>query len=150
MAESLESRIEADLADAMRSGDELRRRTLRLVRAELKNASIQARGPLSADDVIAVIQRQAQQRREAAAQFEQGGRQDLVQRELEELAVLELYLPKQLSDAEIEAIVQEQIAAVGATSPSEIGRVMVPLMGKLAGRADGARVSAAARRLLGG
>jgi uncharacterized protein YqeY len=147
---TLEQQIAADLSAAVKAGDEERKRTLRMLRAALQNAAIEARSDLDDAAVVAVVQRQAKQRRDAAGEYERGGRSDLAAAELSELTILEAYLPRQLDDSEIEAAARRRIEAAGATGPSDIGRVMGPLMADLAGRADGARVSAIVRRLLSG
>jgi len=147
---TLEARIADDLATAMKAGDDDARRTLRLLRAALQNARIEGRGTLDEDGVVAILARQAKQRREAMAEYARGGREDLVAREAAELAIIEGYLPKPLDEEELAAAVRAQIAAVGATGPADMGRVMGPLMKELAGRADGEAVSALVRRLLQG
>lgn len=146
----LETRIEQDLKDAMRAKDEPRKRTLRLLRAALKNASIEAGGPLDEAGVTAVLQKQAKQRRDAIGEFEKGGREDLAAGEREELAILEGYLPEMMDADEVEAVAREAIAQVGAEGPGDMGSVMGPLMGRLQGRADGRLVSDTVRRLLAG
>lgn len=146
----LETRIEQDLKDAMRAKDEPRKRTLRMLRAALKNASIEAGGPLDEPSVTAVLQKQAKQRRDAIAEFEKGGREDLAAGEREELAILEGYLPELMAADEVEAVAREVIAQVGAEGPGDMGAVMGPLMGRLQGRADGRLVSDTVRRLLSG
>ncbi len=147
---NLEQRIAEDLKDALRAGDENRKRTLRMVRAALKNAAIEARGELDDEAVLAVLQRQARQRRESISAFERGGRADLVAAEKAELAVIEPYLPRQLTPEEIEAAARRQIEALGASGPQDLGRVMRPLIEEMSGRADGRVVSEIVRRLLNG
>ncbi len=144
----LESRLNADLKDALRAGDEDRKRTIRLLLAALHNARIDARGPLSESDQLAVLQRQARQRRESMAEYGRGNRPDLVAQEAAELAIIESYLPAALSVEELEARARAAIERVGARGPQDMGRVMGPLMKELAGRADGQTISAVVRRLL--
>lgn len=147
----LETKIEEDLKDAMRAGDTARKNTLRLIRAAIKNASIEAGGgPIGDPAVVAILQKQAKQRADSIEQFERAGRDDLVTAEREELAIIGEYLPRQLSDEELEAAVHAQIEAVGATGIADIGRVMGPLMNALQGTADGQRVSEIVRRTLAG
>jgi uncharacterized protein YqeY len=146
----LEERISQELAEAMRQGDDVTKRTLRLVRAALQNAAIAAGAPLGDDTVLAVLQKQAKQRREAIAEFERGGRPELAEAERHELGVIERYLPRPPSEAEIEAAAQRRIAAVGASGAGDIGRVMGPLMQELGAAADGRAVQAVVRRLLAG
>jgi uncharacterized protein YqeY len=145
---TLEQRIDEDYITALRSGDALRKSTLRLIRAELQNATIAHGGELDDRSVIALLATQAKERRDSAAQYADAGRVDLAEHELDELGVIEDYLPRQLTPDEIEAETRKQIAAVGATGPSDMGKVMGPLMQKLAGRADGKQVNETVRRLL--
>lgn len=145
-----EAQIEQDLAEAMRAKDEPRKRTLRLLRAALKNASIDAGGELSEEAVTAVLQKQAKQRRDSIEQFEAGGREDLAAGEREELAIIEGYLPEMMGEEEVEAAARAVIEQVGAEGPADTGKVMGPLMGRLKGRADGRLVSETVRRLLAG
>ena len=147
---SLKSRISDDVKAAMRAGDAQRRDALRLVMAALKQREVDERKELGDADVVAVIDRMIKQRREAIAQFEKGGRQDLVKNEQYELDLLLAYMPQALSDAEIGAAVAEAIAASGATGPADMGKVMGALKGRLAGRADLSRVSALVRSKLAG
>jgi uncharacterized protein YqeY len=158
MSDNLEQRITDDLTAAMRAGDEDRKRTLRLLRAAIKNAEIDAvtrgvlaRGESLRDDaVLPVLQKQAGQRRDAIDLYRKGDREELAAQEERELAIIAVYLPQPLSDTEVEALAREHIAAVGATGPADIGKVMGPLAKAVAGRADGKLVSATVRRLLAG
>lgn len=147
---TLAERIQLDYVAAMKAGEGVRKDTLRLLRAAIKNAEIEQRGPLDDAAVLRVLQAQAKQRRDSIALFEQGGRADLVAAETAELAVIEAYLPAQLGADELEALVRDHIAAAGATSPADIGRFMGPLMKAVQGRADGRLVNEIARRLLAG
>lgn len=143
--------IDVDLKQAMRDRDEVRKLTLRSVKTALTEASKEgADHTLSQERVIAVIQKEAKRRIEAAEIYRSAGDTARADAEMAELAVLEAYLPRQLSEAEIEVVAREVIAEVGATSPREIGKVMSPLMARLGGRADGKLVSSVVRRLLGG
>jgi uncharacterized protein YqeY len=145
---SLKDKLTEDLKQAMRQGDEHRRSTLRLVMAAIKNAEIQKRRELDEGELLAVIAKEAKQRREAIAEFERGGRQDLVDREEAELRVLLDYLPKQLSREEIEARARQIIEEVGATSPAQMGQVMRRLMPLMQGKADGHLVNQVVKELL--
>lgn len=151
---TLQERLTADLKEAMRSRDEVRLRTIRSLRSALQTAEIAQReggeAQLSAVDALAVLQKQAKQRRESIAQFEQAGRDDLRQREADELTVIETYLPRQMDDAEIRAVVREIAAAAGATGSGDLGRVMGPAMARLRGQADGRRVQEIVREMLNG
>lgn len=139
---SLKARINDDVKAAMRGGDAPRRDALRLLLAALKQREVDERKELADADVVAVIDKMIKQRREAIVQFEKGGRQDLAQNEQFEIAAFQTYMPQALSDAEIETAVAEAIVAVGAKAPSDMGKVMGVLKGKLAGRADMTKVSA--------
>ena len=147
---SLKTRINDDVKAAMRGGDARRRDALRLLLAALKQREVDERKDLADADVVATIEKLIKQRRESIAQFEQGGRQDLVQNEQFELDLLKTYMPQALSDAEIAAAVAEAIAAAGAKSPSDMGKVMGVLKGKLAGKADMSKVSALVKAKLAG
>lgn len=139
---TLKERISEDLKAAMRAGDTRRRDALRLVQAALKQREIDERRTLADAEVIAVIDKMIRQRRESIAQFEKGGRNDLAAAEQFELEVLETYMPRALSDAEIEASIGAAIEAAGAKGMADMGRVMAALKNELAGRADMAKVSA--------
>lgn len=150
----LKDRLGEDLKAAMRAKDEVRLRTIRSLRAALMEREIELRqggtASLTEDQELAVVQKQAKQRRDAIEQFDAAGRDDLARREREELAVIESYLPQQLSDDEIRSVVREVVAATGASSMKEMGKVMGPAMERLRGRADGRRVQEAVRALLSG
>ena len=145
----LKEQLARDLKDAMRARDEVRLRTIRLVQAALTQKEKEGAGAVTDDDALALVQKQIKQRRDSIEQFEAAGRDDLAQRERDELAVLEGYQPAQLSDAEVRAEVEAVIVETGASSMKDMGRVMGATMGRLRGRADGARVQAAVRDLLG-
>jgi len=147
---SLKAQINDDLKAAMRAGETQRRDTMRLLLAALKQREVDERKELADADVVAVIDKMIKQRREAIAQFEKGGRQDLAEKEQFELGVLQTYMPQALSDAEIEAVVADAIAAAGAKAPADMGKVMGALKAKLAGRADMGKVSALVRSKLAG
>ena len=146
----LKDRINDDVKTAMRAGDTRRRDALRLLTAALKQREVDERKDLTDADVVAVIDRMIKQRREAIAQFEKGGRQDLAQNEQFEIAALQAYMPQALSDAEIDAAIAEVLAATGAKTPSDMGKVMGALKGKLAGKADMTKVSALVKAKLAG
>ena len=148
----LKERLSEDLKDAMRAKDQVRLRTIRALRAALLEKEIELReggtATLSSEQETAVLQKQAKQRRDAMEQFEQAGRDDLRQKEAEELTVIDAYLPKQLSDEELRTVIQEVIAATGASSPKDIGRVMGAAMERVRGVAEGRRVQQMAAELL--
>jgi len=147
---SLKARINDDMKAAMRGGDAARRDALRLLLAALKQREVDERKDLSDADVVAVIEKMIKQRRESIAQFEKGGRQDLAKNEQFEADLLQSYMPQALSDAEVEVAVAEAIAVAGAKAPSDMGKVMGVLKGKLAGRADMTKVSGLVKARLAG
>ena len=140
-------KLTADLKDAMRARDTLRKRVLRLALASIKNAEIAKQAELSEAEVVKVLQKEVKERRDTIEGAQKAGRDDLVAEAEAEIAVLETYLPQQLSEAELEALVRETIAEVGATSMREMGKVMSAVMPKVQGRADGKAVSQMVRKL---
>lgn len=151
---SLRERIMGDLNDATKAGDRLRLGVIRLLRSEILSREVDLRPErgrdyrLSDDEVLAVLTRAAKRCNESIEGFRQGGRDDLVAKEEAELAVIEGYLPTQLSEDDLRALVREAIAEVGAASPSDLGAVMKVLMPKVKGRADGKRVNRMVREAL--
>ena len=145
---SLIGRIEDDLKQAMLARDGERRDALRLILSALKSAEKELQRPLHDDEELQVLQRERKRRLEAAEAFRGGGREEQATAEEEELAVLEEYMPEPLSEDEIEDIVDDVIAEVGATSLRDIGRVMADVMPQVAGRADGSTVSQLVREKL--
>jgi uncharacterized protein YqeY len=138
---SLKDRITEDMKDAMRAKDAARLATIRLLQAAIKQREVDER--ITADDllVLALVEKQIKQRNESIAQFGAAGRADLVLKEEAELAVLQGYLPAQMSEAELEAAVAAAIAEVGASGPQAMGKVMGLLKPRLAGRADTGKAS---------
>ncbi len=146
---SLRDRLRDDLKDAMRARDAVRRDTIRLVEAAIKNAEIEKRGSeLSEQDIQAILQRQVKQRQDSIEQYEQANRSDLADAERAEIAVIEAYLPQQMSRDEIEAAARAAIEQLGASGPGDRGKVMGRLMAELRGKADGAQVNAVVSDLL--
>ena len=145
---TLQDRLQDDLRDAMRSRDIVARESIRFLLSAYHNAEIEKRGALTGDEQLALLQRQVKQRVESIEQFEAAGRTDLVERERAQLVVIERYLPEQLSDAELERLVEDAVTASGATGAKEMGKVMPILLPTIAGRADGRRVSIAVRARL--
>ena len=141
-------RIETELADAMRAQDELRRDTLRLILTSLRSAEKTLQRPLSEDEELLVLQRERKRRVEAAEAFRAGDRPERAEREEAELKVLEEFMPAPLSQEELEEIVDNAVAAVGATSVRDLGRVMADVMPQVSGRADGSVVSQLVREAL--
>jgi uncharacterized protein YqeY len=146
---SLKEQFSTDLKDAMRQRDDLRRDVLRFTLAAFHNAEIAARKELSADEELAVLSKEGKRRQESIEEFRKGGRQDLVDKEEAELAILSPYLPQQLSRDEIVATVREMIAQTGASGPKDFAKVMPAVMQQLRGRADGRAVNEVVRELLG-
>jgi uncharacterized protein YqeY len=146
----LKERIQAHMQKAAKERNSLALSALRMALAAIKNKEIEARGEIGEDAVLKVLATMVKQRRESIELFERGGRSDLAGKETAEIDVLEAYLPKPLTDAEVESLVREAIAAAGAKSPADMGRVMKELMPKVAGRADGKTVNEIVRRLLAG
>jgi uncharacterized protein len=144
----MQARLEEDLKAALKSGDKRRVATLRLVLAALKNEKIQAQRPLTDEEIESVLRRAVKQRKDSIEQYGRGGRQDLVDAETEELAIIEGYLPKGLSDAEIEAELTSVIAEKGLASGKDVGLAMKELMARHKGRVDGKKAQEIARRLL--
>lgn len=152
--ESLLDRLDEDLKQAMRDKDKVRLRTLRSLRAALQNAEIGQREggtetALSEQDQLAVFRKQVNQRKDSIEQYEDAGREDLVQKEQAELDVLDEYMPSQLSDEELEEILEGIIDGVGAQSMADMGSVMGTAMDQLRGRVDGGRVQEKVKELLG-
>jgi uncharacterized protein YqeY len=143
---SLLERVQADVTAAMKGGDRERVGALRLVVSELQKAHKGA--DASEDDEVAVLQRERKRRLESATAYRDAGRQDLAEGEEREAELIQGYLPEQLSDEELHAIVGDAVAESGASSPQEMGRVMSLVMPRVQGRADGKRVSALVREKL--
>jgi uncharacterized protein YqeY len=142
------ARLEEDLKTAMKSGDKRRVATLRLLLSVLKNEKIQAQRALTDEEVEAALRRGVKQRKDSIEQYAKGGRQDLVDAETEELAILEGYLPKGISDAELESALRAIIAEKGLTAQKDVGLAMKELMARHRGRVDGKRAQEIARGLL--
>ena len=140
--------LEADVKDAMRAGDTVRRDALRLILASLKSAEKDLLRPLSEEEELQVLQRERKKRIEAAEAFRGGGREEQAAKEEAELAVLEEFMPEPLAEEELERILDDAIAENGATSMRDMGRVMKDVMPQIAGRADGAAVSQMLREKL--
>jgi uncharacterized protein YqeY len=145
---SLLARLEADLKEAMRAKDAERRDALRLILNALRGAEKELQRPLHDDEELQVLQRERKKRLEAAEAYRAGEREEQAQAEERELAVLEEFMPEPLSEEELEEIVDDVIAEVGATSMSHFGRVMADVMPQVSGRADGSVVSQLVREKL--
>ena len=145
---TLITEIESQLKDAMRERDDARRDALRLILSSLRGAEKELQRELSEDEELQVLQRERKKRIEAAEAFRSGDREEQAEKEEAELEVLEEFMPEPLSEEEIEEIVDDAIAEVGATSMRDIGRVMADVMPQIAGRADGSTVSQLVREKL--
>lgn len=145
-----QQRLLSDMKEAMKSGDKSRLSTIRLIRAAMKNAEIENRGELDEDAVVSVLSSEARKRREAIEEYRKAGRSDLAEIEENELAVIEEYLPEQLSEEELSSIVSEAVRDLGASSPGDVGKVMGAVMPRLKGRADGKKVNGMVRKMLEG
>jgi uncharacterized protein YqeY len=147
---ALREQLNEDIKTAMKAREQERLGTLRLMLSAVKQREVDERITLDDAGVIGVVEKMIKQRRESIAQYEKGARQDLADKEKSEIVVLEAYLPKQLSQAEVEAAVAEAIAAAGAKSAADMGKVMGVLKPRLAGKADMGKVSALVKARLAG
>jgi uncharacterized protein YqeY len=138
---SLQDRVQSDVAVAMRGGDALRRDVLRMVVSAAYNVEKRQGHPLSDDEFLAVLTREVKTRRESVEAFRAGDREDLASKEEAEIAILGEYLPQALSETEIAGLIREAIAATGASTARDMGKVMGWLAPRTRGRADGKRVS---------
>jgi uncharacterized protein YqeY len=146
---SLQTTIEADYKQAFKASDRPVVSALRMLKSAIKNQEIDVGRELTDEETLAIVTREVKRRREAHAQYQNGGRADLAEHEQADIAVYSRYLPAQLTAAELTSLVKETITAVGASGPTDLGKVMGAVMAKVKGRADGATVQAAVRRGLG-
>jgi len=146
---SLKDRIQQDVKDAMRAKDKSRLAAIRLITAAIKQREVDERIELNDAQVTAVLDKMAKQRRESISQFEKAGRDDLIAQEVMELEIIQSYLPEQLDENEINALIDSAMQATGATSIKDMGKVMGQLKPKLQGRADMGAVSAMIKARLG-
>ena len=144
----LKETLARDLKDAMRQKDKVRLGAIRMVQTAITEREKEGGGPLSDDDLTAIVAKQAKQRRDSIRQFTEAGRDDLAEREQAELGYIEAYLPAQASDDDIRRTVHEIVQRTGATSMKDMGRVMGEAMSALKGVAEGGRVQAVVRELL--
>jgi uncharacterized protein YqeY len=141
-------RLAQDLKDAMRAKDEVRKRTIRMTLAAIKNAEIDLQTELDETEILVIMQKEVKLRNETIEGAEKAGRDDLIAEAKHEIAVLEEYLPQAISPAELEVIVTETITEINATSMRDMGQVMQAVMPKVRGRADGKDVNQIVRKLL--
>ena len=146
---SLKGQITEDMKSALRAGDKDRLKTVRLIMAAIKQVEIDQRIDLDDAAVLSILDKMVKQRRDSIVQFLKGARQDLADIELAEIAVLEQYLPEQLGDAELDALIDDAISATGAESIRDMGKVMGTIKAKAAGRADMGKVGAKVKARLG-
>jgi len=146
---ALKDRITEDMKTAMRAGDKERLATVRLALAAIKQREVDERISLDDTQVLAVLEKMIKQRREAITQFASGNRADLVAKETAEIGVLQQYLPAQMSEAEVDSLIQEAIQATGAASMKDMGKVMAAVKAKAQGRTDMGALSARIKQKLG-
>jgi uncharacterized protein YqeY len=146
---ALKAKLTEDMKTTMRSGDKDRLQTIRLILSAVKQQEVDTRQEQSDDDIIASLTRMQKQRRESISQFKTAGRQDLVDKEEQELVVINAYLPAALSEDEIDTLISAALTETGASSIKDMGKVMGILKSKLAGRADMGSVSAKIKSALG-
>jgi len=148
---TLQQRVDSDLKEAMRAKDATKLNVLRMLKSALKYAAIaksDAEAELSDAEAVQVIRKQAKQRQDSIESFEKGGRAELAEKEKEELAILNTYLPQGMTPDELAKVVRETIAELGATSKAQMGAVMKALQGKVGGRADGKTLSSEVQKQL--
>ena len=145
---NLKDKLASDLKVAMKNRDEVKVRTIRMILATIRNMEVEKMGQLTEEELLDALGREAKKRREAIEQYRKGGREDLAMAEEEELLVIESYLPKQLTDEEIESIARKIIKDVGAKSNKDLGKVMKVIIPRVKGRADGKKVNQIVRKLL--
>lgn len=138
---SLLERLNNDMKQAMKSKDKDKLTVIRMIKASLQNEAIKLGNELSEEQELTVLSREMKQRKDSLHEFDKAGRPDLVEKLRQELEVVELYMPEQLSEEEVESIVRETIAETGASSKAEMGKVMSAIMPKVKGKADGSLVN---------
>lgn len=134
---SLLQKIESDLHDSIKNKDEITLRTLRMLKSDIMYEKTKGEGDLPDDKILEIVTRASKKRKEAIGEFEKAGRNDLADREKEELAVIEKYLPEQLSEAETSAIIDRMLGEMGEISKKDLGKIMGPVMKELKGKVDG-------------
>ncbi len=144
----IKAQLESSLKDAMRAGDDLRRRTLRMALAAIKNAEIDRGAALDEAAILALLQKEIKSRRESILDAQKASRPDLEQAAMDEIKVLEAYLPQPMPESELRAIVEQVVAELNASSPADMGKVMKALLPKLQGKVPGDKVSAMVKAVL--
>ncbi|SHH65561.1 GatB/YqeY domain-containing protein [Sporanaerobacter acetigenes] len=145
---SLKEKLMEDMKSSMKNKDTLRKNTITMVRASIKQREVDERIELTDEDIIDIIAKQVKEKRDVIQDFEKGGREDLVEQTKKEMEILLEYLPKQLTEEEVEEIVKETIKEVDAKSIKDIGLIMKSVMPKIKGKADGSMVNSIARKYL--
>ena len=140
--------IQKSLIEAMKARDALRVSTLRMLNSELKNAKIDKKSELTEEEILKVVQKEAKKRKDSIESYEKAGRSELAESEKKELEILQEYLPEQMSDEDLVKIVDEAVKGTGASSMQDMGKVMSAVMPKVAGMADGGRVSSLVKQKL--
>ena len=151
---SLKDRISDEIKTAMKARDKVRLATVRSIKKVIieKESEVRPKGQdaLTPDQEIEIVTQLAKQRKDSIEQYQKAGRDDLAEQEIQELAILQEYLPEQMSDADIEAVIDELIAKTGASGPRDMGKVMGPAMKQMKGKADGAKVQSLVKEKLAG
>ena len=145
---ALKEQLQNDLKEAMKQKDNFKRDAIRFLMSALKQIEVDERKELSDEDIMKIIQKSLKQREDAISAFQEAGRNDLVEKETAEASLLKSYLPQQLSDDELKAIIQKHIAALGISSMKEIGKLMPVILSECAGVADGKRINLIAKTML--
>jgi len=145
---NLNERLNEDMKQAMKDKDKFRLSVIRMLRSSIKNVEIDQRRTLEDSEVLDILQREVKQRKDSLQEFSKAGRDDLVESVQAEIAIISEYLPKQLTEEEIKAVVQQTIQEVGASSKADMGKVMGALMPKVKGRADGRLVNQIVQQFL--
>ncbi len=146
---NLKDQIKSDIKDAMRAKEVVKRDTLRNIQASIKQIEVDERRDVTDADVEAILVKYLKQREDAKVQFADAGREDLVEKENVEIAIIKAYLPEPMADAELETVMKEIISSVGATSMKDMGKVMGAAKSAIGSRADGGRINAMVKKLLG-
>ena len=146
---SLKEQLKIDLKEAMRAKDILKRDTIRAINTMIKQIEVDQRVELDDNEVIKLIQKGIKQREEAMTQFKEASRDDLAKTEQDQIDIFALYLPKQLTDDELEQIIKEIVQEVGATTMKDMGKIMNPAKEKIGGGADGKRINEMVKKILG-
>ncbi|HIP41333.1 MAG TPA: GatB/YqeY domain-containing protein [Campylobacterales bacterium] len=146
---TINAQIKSDIKDAMRARNTVKRNTLRNIQTVVKQIEVDERREVTNTDMEAILMKYAKQREDAMSQFAEAGRNDLVEKEQAELDIIKTYLPEQMDDAELEATLKEIIAQIGATSMKDMGKVMGSAKKAIGSKADGGRINACVKTLLG-